>query len=114
LLIFLFRAPNDDLTRPSTAQLLDTIVQKNLSVVEILSSPVLSTKTDHERVYNLLSNAAIENAQREVLELLKSRDQYTSHITPATGRTAISVPEVKPVQVKSKVCMLDRFTLRIY
>ncbi|KAB5591012.1 DNA-directed RNA polymerase [Ceratobasidium theobromae] len=95
------RAPNDIEERPTARELLNIILKKKLSILDILSSPVLSAKTDHEQVHNLISNAAVEAGRVDILEVLRSRDQYVSYISPATTRTEISVPTVKPVQVES-------------
>lgn len=113
IFIYLFRAPNDIEERPTARELLNIVLKKKLSILDILSSPVLSAKTDHEQVHNLISNAAVEAGRVDILEVLRSRDQYVSYISPATTRTEISVPTVKPVQVES-VSILNQVLPRIY
>ncbi|CAE6354241.1 unnamed protein product [Rhizoctonia solani] len=92
------RAPNDEY-HPSTAELLKITFDKKLSVTDILGSPVLLSDVDHEAVHHLIQQAAEEFQRPDVLESLKSYDQFVPSRGPATGRTNIKVPEAQPVQV---------------
>ncbi|KAJ1306117.1 hypothetical protein OPQ81_010828 [Rhizoctonia solani] len=93
------RAPNCE-HHPSTAELLQIVFDKKLSVTDILGSPVLSSDADHEAVRQLIRQTADEFQRPDVLELLKSYDQFVPNRGAAAGRTSIIVPEVQPVQVE--------------
>ncbi|CAE6504203.1 unnamed protein product [Rhizoctonia solani] len=91
-------APNDE-HHPSTPELLQIILDKNLAIIDILGSPVLSSDADHEAVRQLIHRTAEEFQRPDVLESLKSYDQFVPNRSPATWRTSIMVPEAQPVQV---------------
>ncbi|CAE6464323.1 unnamed protein product [Rhizoctonia solani] len=92
------RAPNDAY-QPCTSEFLQIILDKKLAVTDILKSPVLSSDADHEAVRHLIRHAAEEFHRPDVLESLRSYDQFVPSRSPATWRTNITVPEVEPVQV---------------
>ncbi|CUA67067.1 DNA-directed RNA polymerase, mitochondrial [Rhizoctonia solani] len=92
------RAPNDAY-RPSTSELLQSLLDKKLSVTDIFASPVLSSEADHEAVRQLIRQAAEDFERPDILELLRSHDQFVPNRSPATMRTNITVPEAQPVQV---------------
>ncbi|KAH7334818.1 hypothetical protein B0J17DRAFT_770366 [Rhizoctonia solani] len=92
------RAPNDEY-HPSTPELLEIILVKKLAVTDILGSPVLSSDADHEAVRQLVRQAAEESQRTDVLESLRSHDQFVPNRGPAPGRTNVTVPVVQPVQV---------------
>ncbi|CEL52694.1 DNA-directed RNA polymerase, mitochondrial [Rhizoctonia solani AG-1 IB] len=92
------RAPNDQFHHP-VSELLEITLNKKLSVTDILGSPVLVSDVDHEAVRQLIRQTAEEVQRQDVLELLKSYDQFVPIRGPATGRTSIVVPEAQPVQV---------------
>jgi hypothetical protein len=74
-------------------------------VSEIVNSPVLATPTDLAEAKLMLSLSAQEMGRTDVVEIINSHDQHISSIGvgPATPRTNVEVPEVKPVQVILKV-----------
>ncbi|CAE6461591.1 unnamed protein product [Rhizoctonia solani] len=92
------RAPHDEY-QPSTSELLRIVLDKKLAVTDILGSPVLSSEVDHEAVRQLIRQAADEDHRSDILELLRSHDQFVPTRSPATWRTNITVPEAQPVQV---------------
>ncbi|CAE6492233.1 unnamed protein product, partial [Rhizoctonia solani] len=92
------RAPNDEY-HPSPAELLEITFNKKFSVPDVLSSPVLLSDVDHEAVRQVIRQTADEFQHCDVLESLKSYDQFVPNRGPATGRTNIMVPEARPVQV---------------
>ncbi|KAG8691426.1 DNA-directed RNA polymerase [Ceratobasidium sp. 423] len=84
---------------PSTSELLQITFDKKLALTDILGSPVLLSDVDHEAVRQLIRQTGEEFQRPDVLESLKSHDQFVPNRGPATGRTNIAVAEVHPVQV---------------
>jgi DNA-directed RNA polymerase len=108
--LYFVRAPNDQFHHP-VSELLEITLNKKLSVTDILGSPVLVSDVDHEAVRQLIRQTAEEVHRQDVLELLKSYDQFVPIRGPATGRTSIVVPEAQPVQV-SRVHLFFSLILR--
>ncbi|KAG8712707.1 DNA-directed RNA polymerase [Ceratobasidium sp. 394] len=96
----LIKAPLDLVGRPLPVDLLQVILEKKLSVEEILNSPVLATPSDFAKARSMLSMAAQEMGRSDVQQILENPDRFLPR--PGTTRTNIEVPEVMPVQVLSK------------
>ncbi|KAG8771324.1 DNA-directed RNA polymerase [Ceratobasidium sp. 428] len=96
----LVRAPIDLVGRPLPVDLLQIMLDKKLSVFEMLTSPILATPNDLAKTKSLLSLAAQEMGRTDVQELLKNQDQYIPNVV--TPRRSLDVPEVMPVQVPIK------------
>ncbi|KAG9125065.1 DNA-directed RNA polymerase [Ceratobasidium sp. 392] len=96
----LVRAPLDLVGRPSPVSLLQIILDKKLSVQEMLNSPVLATPSDLAQVKSMLSMAAQEMGRTDVQEIINNQDQYMPNAT--TPRRSLEVPPVMPVQVPIK------------
>jgi hypothetical protein len=98
-----FSAPNDLVSRPSALDLLQIILDRNLSVLEIVNSPVLATPADLAEAKSMLSQSAQDMGRTDVVEILNSHNPYMADIGSVTPRTSVEVPEVMPVQVTLKV-----------
>lgn len=98
---FSFRAPKSLVPAPLPSELIETMLDRNLSVTELLSSPALVNSTDQASVKQLLLLAAQDLGRLDIVGMLNSDEQLI--VGSATRRTNIEVPEVRPVQVQRKV-----------
>ncbi|KAG9104531.1 DNA-directed RNA polymerase [Ceratobasidium sp. 370] len=96
----LVRAPIDLVGRPSPINLLRIVLDKKLSVPEVLNSPVLATPSDLAQAKSMLSIAAQEMGRTDVQQILEDLDQFI--LGPATTRTNLEVDEIEPVRVPVK------------
>ncbi|QRW12717.1 DNA-dependent RNA polymerase [Ceratobasidium sp. AG-Ba] len=96
----LVRAPIDLVGRPTTTDLVRHILDRKLSVEDILGSPVLATPGDLAQAKSMLSLAAQEMGRSDVQEALDNIDRSMPTLT--APRSNLEVPEVMPVRVPVK------------
>ncbi|KAG8746033.1 DNA-directed RNA polymerase [Ceratobasidium sp. 414] len=96
----LVRAPIDLVGRPSPINLLQVMLDKKLSVPEVLNSLILATPSDLAQAKSMLYMAAQEMGRTDVQQTLDDQDDFMPG--PATARTSLEVPEVMSVQVPIK------------
>ena len=88
------------------------MLERNLSIAELLASPALVNPADHEKVKRLLLLAAQELGRHDLAAILNNGDQLALGTTG--HRTDIDVPEVTPVKVARKVRHVLTYCQRIY